>query len=238
MPTLWQCFAAGWTRMRSRWLATSVFTVFVALCQVPILLVSAQPKMTSPVATLYAMFGSVAVLGVVLTAYLAMISGASSASRLAVPVALPKYAGHALSVIGATVLVTLLCLAGFLLFIVPGVYIATRLAFTWNVLSDDHCRAATSLSTSWRLTRGHSLRIFVLTAMAMAPSTLIELAYTVMYSGASIDALGILLLAISVPLLAISSMVGLTALMPLYERLRGMAIPRDQASLSLVQPVS
>jgi len=72
-------------------------------------------------------------------------------------------------VLGASILVGLIVLAGFILFIVPGIYLALRLQFTVNLIVDQDLGIIEAMKKSGELTHGvkWSLLLFVLTTIGI-----------------------------------------------------------------------
>lgn len=60
------------------------------------------------------------------------------------------------------VLVTGLIGIGLIVFIFPGIYVACRLAFVPYLVMDEGLDPIAAVEASWRITRGHAWRIFVL----------------------------------------------------------------------------
>ncbi|MBU2099286.1 MAG: DUF975 family protein [Gammaproteobacteria bacterium] len=51
---------------------------------------------------------------------------------------------------------------GTIVFIIPGIYVACRLAFVSYLVMDEGMDPIAAVEASWRITRGHTFRIFVL----------------------------------------------------------------------------
>jgi uncharacterized membrane protein len=65
-----------------------------------------------------------------------------------------------LNIILANLLVFAICGIGFLMFIVPGVIFACRLAFVSYLVMDKGLDPVAAIEKSWNMTRGHGWRIF------------------------------------------------------------------------------
>lgn len=65
-----------------------------------------------------------------------------------------------LNIILANLLVVAICGIGFLLFIVPGIIFACRLAFVPYLVMDKGLDPVAAIEKSWSMTRGHGFRIF------------------------------------------------------------------------------
>lgn len=66
------------------------------------------------------------------------------------------------NVVGASVLVFLIVLVGFIFVIVPGIYFACKLAFVPYLVVDRKMRVGEALSASWKMTAGHGWKVFFL----------------------------------------------------------------------------
>lgn len=66
------------------------------------------------------------------------------------------------NVILASLLATGLILIGLVVFIIPGIYVACRLVFVSYLVMDEELDPIAAVEASWRLTRGHTWRIFLL----------------------------------------------------------------------------
>lgn len=66
------------------------------------------------------------------------------------------------NIILASLLVTGLIGIGLIIFIFPGIYVACRLAFVPYLVMDEGLDPIAAVEASWRITRGHAWRIFVL----------------------------------------------------------------------------
>ncbi len=67
----------------------------------------------------------------------------------------------------ASFLVGLIISAGFLLLIVPGIYLACKLAFTPYLVVDRRMGATDAMRESWRMTRGHGWTVFLIGLLAI-----------------------------------------------------------------------
>lgn len=66
------------------------------------------------------------------------------------------------NIVLASLLVMGLVGIGMIVFIVPGIYVACRLAFVGYLVMDEELDPIAAVEASWRLTRGHALKIFLL----------------------------------------------------------------------------
>jgi uncharacterized membrane protein len=67
----------------------------------------------------------------------------------------------------ASFLVGLIIFVGFILLIVPGIYLACKLAFTPYLVVDRKMGATDAMRESWRMTRGHGWTIFLIGLLAI-----------------------------------------------------------------------
>lgn len=66
------------------------------------------------------------------------------------------------NIILASLLTTGLIGIGLVVFIIPGIYVACRLAFVAYLVMDEGLDPIAAVEASWRITRGHAWKIFVL----------------------------------------------------------------------------
>lgn len=66
------------------------------------------------------------------------------------------------NIILASLLTTGLIGIGLIVFIIPGIYVACRLAFVAYLVMDEGLDPIAAVEASWRITRGHAWKIFVL----------------------------------------------------------------------------
>ncbi|MGE5455189.1 MAG: glycerophosphoryl diester phosphodiesterase membrane domain-containing protein [Methylocystaceae bacterium] len=64
-------------------------------------------------------------------------------------------------VLGASILITIICVIGFILLIVPGIILALRLQFTIFLIMDEDLGAVEALKKSWEITRGSAGNLFL-----------------------------------------------------------------------------
>ena len=67
-----------------------------------------------------------------------------------------------LNVVLSNLLAFGLVIIGFVAFIFPGIYIACRLVFTSYLVMDEDMDPVAAVEASWRMTQGHTLKIFLL----------------------------------------------------------------------------
>jgi uncharacterized membrane protein len=67
-----------------------------------------------------------------------------------------------LSYLVASILFTLIVAIGTVLLIVPGIYLALRLQFFFASMVDEDTGMIESFKRSWEITKGHSLRLFII----------------------------------------------------------------------------
>ncbi|WP_237133887.1 DUF975 family protein [Pseudohongiella sp. O18] len=71
------------------------------------------------------------------------------------------------NVILASLLTAGLIGIGLVVFIIPGIYVACRLAFVSYLVMDEDLDPIAAVEASWRLTRGHTWRIFLLAIVSI-----------------------------------------------------------------------
>jgi len=64
--------------------------------------------------------------------------------------------------VGAGLLVTIIVVVGFILLIVPGIYLACKLAFTPYLVVDRKMGVTNAIGESWRMTGGHGWKVFLI----------------------------------------------------------------------------
>lgn len=64
--------------------------------------------------------------------------------------------------VGAFVLTSIILAIGFILLIVPGIFLACKLAFVPYLVVDKKMGVTEAISASWRLTKGHGWKVFLI----------------------------------------------------------------------------
>ena len=77
------------------------------------------------------------------------------------------FAGFLLDVVIAQLLSGLFIAVGIVFLIVPGIYIACKLAFVPYLVIDEGLDALTAMRVSWRMTDGHAFTVFLIGFMAI-----------------------------------------------------------------------
>ena len=67
-----------------------------------------------------------------------------------------------LSFLVAYIIMSIIITLGAILFIVPGIYLGLRLQFFYVFMVDDDAGIIDSFKRSWNITKGHSLKLFIL----------------------------------------------------------------------------
>lgn len=62
----------------------------------------------------------------------------------------------------ASLIFSLMVVAGLFLFILPGIYLIVRLQFFMAFITEESCNAKDSLLMSWRITKGQEMPLFIL----------------------------------------------------------------------------
>jgi uncharacterized membrane protein len=75
--------------------------------------------------------------------------------------------GNYINVVLASLLVLGLVGIGVVVFVIPGIYVACRLVFVGYLVMDEGLDPIAAVEASWRITRGHALKIFLLGLMSI-----------------------------------------------------------------------
>ena len=67
----------------------------------------------------------------------------------------------------ASLLVGIIVVIGFFLLIIPGIIFACKLAFTPYLVVDRNMEVIEAIQTSWRMTSGHALTVFLIGLLAI-----------------------------------------------------------------------
>ena len=70
----------------------------------------------------------------------------------------------------ASLITKVIIAIGFIFLIVPGVYLACKLAFVPYLVIEEKLDAVTAMKESWRMTEGHSIQIFMIYVLAILVS--------------------------------------------------------------------
>ncbi|MBI2621451.1 MAG: hypothetical protein HYW63_02275 [Candidatus Levybacteria bacterium] len=89
------------------------------------------------------------------------------------------YPQYLLRMIGASILFGLIVLAGFILLIIPGIYLAIRLQFYSFYIVDKNEGVIDSLQKSWKVTQGNVINLFLFMLLLVALNILGALALLV-----------------------------------------------------------
>lgn len=79
-----------------------------------------------------------------------------------------RQASKILTFIVCMLLYSLIVSVGFVLFIIPGIYLALRLQFATAFIVEENTGILESLKMSWRITRGHMGKLFLLAVLETA----------------------------------------------------------------------
>jgi len=72
-----------------------------------------------------------------------------------------------LSYIAAYIIYTVIISLGTALFVIPGIYLGLRLQFFYASMVDENTGIMESLKRSWEITKGHSLKLFILSLIVL-----------------------------------------------------------------------
>jgi uncharacterized membrane protein len=150
-----ELFSAGWEKTREHfWFMLIVMALYGAVAAI-----------TFPIPIIGSIAG--ALIGLVfMSAVLAVAKGHVPAyEKLAEPL---KNAWFVLYYLAASILVGIIVFFGFILLIIPGIYLATRLQFfTFAMIEDKTLDPIEGIKKSWNVTRGKFWRIFGFSALSM-----------------------------------------------------------------------
>ncbi|HYX80517.1 MAG TPA: hypothetical protein VE976_07905 [Actinomycetota bacterium] len=141
------------------------------------------------------------------------------------------------SIVWVAILMGLAIVAGFILFVIPGFFILTRLAVSVPALIVEDRRGTGALSRSWNLVRGHGWNVFGAIFVALLISTLVSGILTSPFSGWL--SAGIASAIASVITTPFTALVGIVVYLDLRVRKEGLdaaTLERDLASASGPQP--
>jgi uncharacterized membrane protein len=69
--------------------------------------------------------------------------------------------------VAASILVSIIVVIGFILLIVPGIFLACKLVFVPYLVVDRKMRAIDAIKESWRMTSGHAWKVFLIGLIAI-----------------------------------------------------------------------
>lgn len=78
------------------------------------------------------------------------------------------YPQYLLRMVGASIVYGLIVVAGFILLVIPGIYLALRLQFYSYYIIDKNAGAMDSLKMSWKATTGNMINIFLFMLLLVA----------------------------------------------------------------------
>ena len=93
--------------------------------------------------------------------------------KMSAPEAVSRALGVYLKVLGGTILTSILLVLSFLALIIPGLFVLPRLALVTYYIADRRLGPIAAIKTSWRETKGHSLKIWSVTAATVLFGVLI-----------------------------------------------------------------
>lgn len=167
-PGTGRALAYGWRRMKANALLLFLATVVVVAVELP-MQGNSMEFGGDPLEAIYALlFFAYAVLFAPIINYgadLIFLQGVRG-DRVEIKRIFDGF-GNYVNIILANLLVFGLFFIGLVVFIVPGIYVACRLAFTSYLVMDEELDPVAAVEASWRMTRGHAWKIFVLALLSI-----------------------------------------------------------------------
>lgn len=146
-------------------------------------------------------------------------SRAQNKDKVSTGAAIKRGYKRLLTTIGAYVLAGLFILAGFLLFILPGIYIAIRLSYLGPVVANEDLGVWQSIKRSWELSNNNVWDIIGIVALSLAVTTPLGWIQSaimyVLFPGNQMNATSI---SVSIGLFIMMSLVGILTSLGLYLR--------------------
>jgi len=166
-PGTGRALAYGWGRMKANALLLFLATVVVVAVEIP-MQGNSMEFSGDPVDAIYSlMFFAYAVLFAPIINYgadLIFLQGVRG-DRVEIKRIFDGF-GNYVNIILANLLVFGLFFIGLVVFIVPGIYVACRLAFTSYLVMDEDLDPVAAVEASWRMTKGHAWKIFLLALLS------------------------------------------------------------------------
>lgn len=167
-PGTGRALAYGWGRMKANALLFFLATVVVVAVEIP-MNGNSMEFGGDPVEAIYALiFFAYAVLLAPIINYgadLIFLQGVRG-DRVEIKRIFDGF-GNYVNIILANLLVFGLFFIGLVVFIVPGIYVACRLAFTSYLVMDEGLDPVAAVEASWRMTKGHVWKIFLLALLCV-----------------------------------------------------------------------
>lgn len=167
-PTAGSCYSHGWGRMWKYFLELLLIIIVLIVASIPVTWLSVADTMERYEGFLLKFFA--VVYSVMLLAPLEYglsyaFLRAARGEKLEVKDMIAPFYNYFNAVL-ANLLVDIVIGVGILLFIIPGIYFACRLAFVPYLVVDGKLDAIEAFKESWRMTRGHSFEIFMIGLLA------------------------------------------------------------------------
>ncbi len=165
-PTFNAAFNHGWNKMKKYFLKLLLVSLIVFVAKLPMGIMKV-PHETGYAAMLaflelfgiaYALF----VMGPIHFGSNFVFLKAMRDEKFEVQDVFAGFKENYLNVILATLLSAAIIIAGFFLFIIPGIVFACKLAFVPYLVMDKHLDPVEAVKTSWQMTKGHGWTIFAM----------------------------------------------------------------------------
>ena len=167
-PGTGRALAYGWGRMKANALLLFLATVVVVAVEIP-MQGNSMEFGGDPLEAIYALlFFAYAVLFAPIINYgadLIFLQGVRG-DRVEIKRIFDGF-GNYVNIILANLLVFGLFFIGLVVFIIPGIYVACRLVFTSYLVMDEGLDPVAAVEASWRLTKGHAWKIFLLSLLSI-----------------------------------------------------------------------
>jgi len=151
----------GWETLKSNfWFIIGIYLVVIALSSIPSILVETNMVVENSSAFwLVNVFSTVisiiTSMGIIKIALAFNDGGEVKFSDL-----FTNYQ-HFFCVLGASILVSIICTLGIILLIIPGIILALRLQFTMWLIMDEDLGIIAAIKKSWEITRGSTGNLFL-----------------------------------------------------------------------------
>ena len=168
-PRVGSCYRNGWHQMWKYFLELLLITVIMFALFIPSSGLSVAEEMVGVGAyfvSIFALVYSVLILWPIQYGVSFALLKAARGDRLAVKDMFAVFQNYGNAIL-ANLLVGVIIILGFALLIVPGIIFACKLAFVPYLIVERKMEAIEAVKESWRMTRGHAGRIFLLGLLAI-----------------------------------------------------------------------
>ncbi len=162
-PTVWDCYSNGWKQMTGHFLELLLITVIMFAVSAPIWWAGVLDELEYPGAVLFNLFAMgyyILIIGPVgygsFYAFLRAARGDGPQVK-----DMFHFTENYLNVVLARLLSAFIICVGMMLFIIPGIIFACKLAFVSFLVVEEKMDAVEAVKESWRMTNGHAMTIFL-----------------------------------------------------------------------------